>query len=508
MATAAQAAREFVNGPLLLEAALRLLGLFPLPVLCEALSNARPEDAESMVEALERLARVDAVRANFFASDSVAFLREGAGSNDARIRGLVAKLLAQLAQSGEAGAAQLVSAGFLGTCERLLFDSETGTAEAAAAAVRHVAQQPSLEQAIFGAGDGGDIGTAGRFLAQLHSIPDVDRMRVLHLFVELGRTSAEAFAALEARGAFKEVLNAFLTDDLLLKLNAVELMDALGSFAAGQELLSREGVPERLASDLTDAMCDSSVRICVTRLLGFVLRRAPAVIPSLLPNREAPLPQALAELLGSRDPADRLCALSTWANIMAQPGGLAFFLRWPELLQEILSLAASPQNEICKGAMGAWEAVLEERPPPAGGGAPAGSAPAATAAEADAQLWGIAERRLVPLVLKNLTGKPFPDVRAYTWRLMASLARSRVAAQATLPAKEVRDLLLDFTSEGELDARRAKYEFVAALVRHHSAWMSNFLDEHVESILQEYARQGPHWVPREAAALVADRTAN
>lgn len=73
------------------------------------------------------------------------------------------------------------------------------------------------------------------------------------------------------------------------------------------------------------------------------------------------------------------------------------------------------------------------------------------------------EERLLPLVLKNLVGKPFPDVRFHVWHLLALIVRSRSAAYKMVPSAEMRDLLLDFTSETGAEARIAKHTFVVAL---------------------------------------------
>merc|ERR1712048_1387104 len=102
--------------------------------------------------------------------------------------------------------------------------------------------------------------------------------------------------------------------------------------------------------------------------------------------------------------------------------------------------------------------------PPAGTGGITGDDVAPEVA-----LWILAEQRLVPMVLNNIKGKPFPDVRIICWQLLAVLVKSRAAAQRVLPAEEIRELLLDFTSEGNSNARIAKHEFVVSLVQHQAA---------------------------------------
>mmetsp|Transcript_97715 Transcript_97715/g.174075 ORF Transcript_97715/g.174075 Transcript_97715/m.174075 type:complete len:498 (-) Transcript_97715:50-1543(-) len=494
MATAAAAAREFVSGPRVIQGAQQLLSRFSLESLCEALANARQEDAEPLILALEGLTDFDEVRPKFLDDGVKTFLGQGASAADPRLRAMVAKLLAQVVgKGGEAAVASVLNAGILSLCEPLLVDEETGVAENAARAVQCAVQWPAGREALLGTQPGDGSSMAEQLQNRLPQLPEVQRIRALSLFVELGRSS-ECFAVLENRGAYQKVLDAFLTDDLLLKLNAVELMDALSSYDAGQAFLGRAGLPEQLARELADPYCEPSIRLCVTRLLGLVLRRTPSTASVLLPGREAPFPLSVAGLMDSRDQSEKLCALNAWVDASTGLEGLTFFLRWTPLLQDIVSMTSSTQNEVAKGAMAAWAAVLEERPPAA----------AATAAGPEAEIWEIAEQRVLPLVLKNLTGKPFPDVRPHTWHLLAVLVRSQKAAQQAMPAQELRDLLLNFQSEQSADARIEKHKLVQTLMTEHRQFLGNFLNEEVYTLLTDYVQQGPYWVPRGAATAVGD----
>eukprot|EP00747_Dinoflagellata_sp_TGD_P087322 gnl/TRDRNA2_/TRDRNA2_163591_c0_seq2.p1 gnl/TRDRNA2_/TRDRNA2_163591_c0~~gnl/TRDRNA2_/TRDRNA2_163591_c0_seq2.p1 ORF type:complete len:515 (+),score=86.91 gnl/TRDRNA2_/TRDRNA2_163591_c0_seq2:49-1545(+) len=498
MSAVASAARDFASGPQVVEAARRLLDAHPLPSLCEALINAQPNDADCLLDAIERLAEFEEVRAAFLGQEVLlGFLREGAARPEPRVRGLVAKILARQAQLGdEASVERLAASGLLDACELLLLGEETGVAESAASAILSSCRHPAGLRAVVGSDASACI--VSRLLGRLdgqagaQKASDIVAIRLLHLFVDLGRSSDEIFAALEARGCFKRVLAAFLTDDILLKLNAVELMDSFGSYKAGQDLLCREGVPEHLARDLINPI-DDSIQLCVTRLLGCVLRRAPDKLSALLPSRDAPLAQAIGSFLASRDVSQKLCALGAWANISAHPAGVAFFVQWPELMQAIAAMVASPLHEVCKGAMAAWAAVL-------GGEGEASKSDVAG-------IWAMAQQKVLPLVLKNLASKPFPDVRGHVWRLLAILVQPTQAAQTILVSEEIRDTLLDFTSETEYDARIAKHEFVQQLVKLHGSWIGSFLDEKVEEMLQEYSKQGACWRPNEATLIVGDGTA-
>ncbi|CAK9070433.1 unnamed protein product [Durusdinium trenchii] len=469
MALPVTAAKDFISGPRVAQAARKLLDSCPLPQLCEALATASAEDAEPLVSALEGLSEIEEVRALFLGDGVADFLTRGASATEPRLRLTVAKLLAHLASGGEASVGRLLDAGLFNLCEPLLLDEETGVAETAAKAVRAgVAVPPGQQALVASSGSLTEV-----LLRRLPELPDVQRIRVLALFVQLGRV-AEIFPLLEQQGAFEKVLGSFLTDDLLLKLNAVELMDALGSYELGQEFLARSNVPQKLEADLLDPYCDGSVRLCVTRLLGFIAGRSAAAAEQLLRSHEAPFPQSIAGLLDSRDVAARLCAIHAWATAMLQTKGLGFFLRWKPMLQEMVSLISATQNEIAKGAMDAWAIVLEVRAPED---------------QDAAELWGMAESLAEP-VLKNLTNKPFPDVRPHTWQLLSVLCRSRKAAQQALQSPELRNLLLNFQSEASTDARHAKHNLVKTLVDCHAQWIGGLLDSEVMDLMLQFAEQG------------------
>uniref|UniRef100_A0A7S1ALY8 26S proteasome non-ATPase regulatory subunit 5 n=1 Tax=Noctiluca scintillans TaxID=2966 RepID=A0A7S1ALY8_NOCSC len=482
MTSVADAARYFLSGPQVPEAARLLLSSHSLVALCEALSSAPAADFEPLVETLECLANFQEVHAELLKPDIVRFLLEGSGSPAARIRRLVARVLMGLSCT-EASVEGLARAGLFDACERLLLDEETDTAETAMQALRGAVSFPAGRDFVLG----GDANLVTRLRQNAQTVGDVQRIRILALGVELGRASAEAFTALETAGAFKDVLDAFITDDILLKLNAVELMEALGSYPAGQKFVSQQGVPERLARELTDPLNDDSVRLCVTQLLGRVLLRTPDLASTLLSGRDTPLAQAVASALDSRDVAFRLCGLNTWADISTSPGGLAFFLQWPTVIEKVVAYVSSATHETCMGATAAWTSVLRPLQP-------------------EGAVWDVAEKEVLPVALRNIVNKPFSDVRAQTWLLLSVLVKSRRAAQVILVSDAMRENMMDFSSETNHHAKIAKHEFITSLTKWHAGWIGAFLDDKVELLLQEYAKQGPNWQPFDAVPIVGKGT--
>merc|ERR1712032_883739 len=157
--------------------------------------------------------------------------------------------------------------------------------------------------------------------------------------------------------------------------------DSLGSYQAGQQLLGQQGIPEKLVQDLSDPCCDPSVRLCVTRLLGFVLVRVPAAVGTLLPNRQSALAQSVVGYLESRDVSERLCGIITFGNISTYSQGLSLFLQWPEVLDIVISMVSSAQADICKNAIATWAMLLNTRSLPTEG----------AAQDLDLQCWRLAQ---------------------------------------------------------------------------------------------------------------------
>jgi len=481
------AATEFVRGPQVVEAARALLERAPVPELCNALKTSATQDSEILIDAIEKVTVFEEVRASLLCPEIFALALQGASSPDGRVRRLVASLVSVLCEKEDA-LSQLAEGGVLSAAGTLLTDADLSVGEKAKVVLQRAVRCPAGLDVCFKGGDSG-TGIVGGLQSLVPNANDEIKFRILSLYVGLGSASNEAFALLEERGCYDQVLAAFFTDDLLLKLNTVQLVEELASYEAGQGFVGRKGVPNLLEKELVEAF-DDSIKLCVVRLLGIVVGKNPAAMTALLPSTSAPLAQAVAELLAKRDLTQRLCGLNAWIDIGAHSEGIGFLLGWSENLELVTDFVGSPQNEVFKASSAGWCDVLRHGP----GIDPDGP---------QAKLWRHADEKLVPLVLKNLVGKPFPDSRAMTWRLLATLVlHSKAVAISILGSDEVREILLDFSSEQNWEARVAKYEFVAALCKAQGEWLGHFLEEAVVKIIRDWDKNGPSYIPWEAAAAV------
>ena len=73
-----------------------------------------------------------------------------------------------------------------------------------------------------------------------------------------------------------------------------------------------------------------------------------------------------------------------------------------------------------------------------------------------------------------------------------------------MATEDICDLLLDFTSESAYDARIAKHECVQTLWVNHGVLLVDVLSEEEVDCLQDYAAQGPCFVPN-LATMEIDR---
>lgn len=492
MTAVVPAATEFVRGPQVLEAARVLLERAPIPALCNALLTSATQDTEILIDAIEKVTVFEEIRMSLLCPEIFALAQQGVSSPDSRVRRLVASLVSVLAEKEEA-LIQLAEGGVLSAADQLIIDSDLSVAEKAKMVLQRAIRCPTGYDACFRGGDSG-TGIVGKLQILLPTAGDEVKFRILSLFVALGRESNDGFALLEERGCYDQVLGAFFTDDLLLKLNTVQLVEELASYPAGQGFVGRKGVPNLLEKELVEAF-DDSIKLCVVRLLGIVVSRNPGAMAVLLPGTNAPLAQAVSELMGKKDISQTLCGLNAWTDIGAHPEGLAFLMSWMEPLELATNFLGSPQNEVFKAASVGWNDVLRCGP----GTDPDGP---------QAKVWLYADEKIVPLVLRNLSGKPFPDARSVTWRLLGTLVlHSKAVAISILGADEIREILLDFGSEENWEARVAKYEFVDALCKAQGEWLGHFLDEHVVKIIREWEKHGPSFIPWDAAAAV-DRAAS
>eukprot|EP00921_Rhytidocystis_pertsovi_P009182 GHVQ01014774.1.p1 GENE.GHVQ01014774.1~~GHVQ01014774.1.p1 ORF type:complete len:377 (+),score=45.31 GHVQ01014774.1:762-1892(+) len=323
----------------------------------------------------------------------------------------------------------------------------------------------------------------------LHSSEDMEvKVRVFQLFVSLGAVSERAFEYFEER-IFKLLLSAYFSDDLLVKLNVVELINQLGQTPKGVEMLSREDMPRKLVRDLSpDALLDDAGRVCVLNVISNILRMNPTLVEDLV-KQNGTIMNTLEEFLicprtHTNFIALRRSGLYSWGNICSTPQGLKAIESRPDLTALAAeSLAdSSCETSVPVASMCAWTSVLSSH--------------------------RVVEDEVVLKVLSVILRQPFNDIRVHGYELLTALMMFPFAARRLCLSKDHVRLLTDFLSENDIHSKYAKHTLVKTIVSRHREWLTTEIDTDVLRDLDAFAAGGPFFVPLGASATVDKQAAS
>eukprot|EP00397_Hematodinium_sp_SG-2012_P029880 GEMP01031603.1.p1 GENE.GEMP01031603.1~~GEMP01031603.1.p1 ORF type:complete len:433 (+),score=92.89 GEMP01031603.1:24-1322(+) len=293
---------------------------------------------------------------------------------------------------------------------------------------------------------------------------DEVRFRVLQLCLDAAKQGAVVDEAMQW------VLDECFTTDVLLKLNAVELLAQFGVFPAGIEFLERSQATRKLEAEL-DACFDLTLEVTIVRLLILLSRKDGSAHAALQPRLVAYQTQGQIQ---------RLTSLFGFGHLVG--AGWDTCLDWPWVEGAKKELTAT-NDEVAKEAMSAWIAAIP------------------TIARCRPALL----HEVMLEVLKTIP-KPFAELRAFAWQLLEHIMNSGVKdVQAKiLCSQEIRDNLLDFQKETTYDAKVAKHGFVKSVAA--LSWLGDFLTPELEQVLSAYAKGGPFYSPINSTVDVAKRT--
>ena len=298
---------------------------------------------------------------------------------------------------------------------------------------------------------------------------DEVRMRIIEAVLIGSESSAEFFETVKA-DFISQIIRTFLGDDLLLKLNALELLERLGSFPSGKAFISHDSECMRvLEAELTDPDLKGSVALVMASVGRVDSARLWPTILGLIQSSQSEI------LLG----------LKSLTAIVAYPGGREKAKQDAVLVERLLlKIMDSSNEEVLKVVCDALGQVA--------GVIPIG--------------------HLIPKTCSLLLSKPFPEVRAHNWRavtrMLYVMSAEQVAEVLLITNSPVMKLLNDFVSEAAYDSRVAKWEFVKALMGDahlDRSVISTALGPQLTIRLSEYARGGFAWAPAQQAAVVVER---
>merc|ERR1712054_120436 len=153
-------------------------------------------------------------------------------------------------------------------------------------------------------------------------------------------------------------------------------------------------------------MCDEIGRLQIAQVIANTAMRNPSLIPLVLAGPQAPFVTVLETLLESKHEHERTQAFACWSALARRAVGWDFFMdTCPRATAVVTEALDTSSVYIVKGAMLAWAVLLEE-----------GDA-LTEAARTHLRL------QVIPRVAKQLSAKPFKEVRPATWSLLGLICR-------------------------------------------------------------------------------------
>eukprot|EP00922_Rhytidocystis_sp_ex-Travisia-forbesii_P010859 GHVS01015901.1.p1 GENE.GHVS01015901.1~~GHVS01015901.1.p1 ORF type:complete len:411 (-),score=24.37 GHVS01015901.1:30-1262(-) len=323
------------------------------------------------------------------------------------------------------------------------------------------------------------------------------KLRLLHSLVALGATSQRAFSRCEKR-TFKHLVELYFSDDLLVKLNVIEIIREMGqSSFLGIEYLIKERVPQQFVKDISaESLLDTDARLGIVGLLVSIIQAAPALATELITACDGALPGCIEEFLlcpkASPDAeAMHLSGINSWGGICCCQEGLHALLKYGNLRSHIYEAVESTNNSISCAAMRAWTSVVSGNPKEMLPG----------------EIVTALESSVVPRVLDILVRRPFVASREACYTLMTAMIEFDFAARALVKSANCLRVLLDCRSEDESPSMYAKHEMVKALLSRHSTWLRDVVDTCAVNSLEQYVKGGPFYTPQVVTADVDKQAA-
>ncbi|PFH33954.1 hypothetical protein BESB_071060 [Besnoitia besnoiti] len=439
--------------------------------------NEESEELQLVVKALQKCLAYDGVLESIVREPHLRpVLLESAESGSALLRRLLAQQIFKLTGQARTGVLLAAEAGLYQLLPGLLRDPDVGVASDASKVILASLDGP----------EGVQLFTSEAFWQALTAAAASDnemvKIRVLALFVEAGRKSEELFNSLLARGAFAQLLNAFMTDDLLLKISLISLIEQLASYPRGANYIATSSIPLRLVGELADECLDDTSMVSLVYVIAEVIKQQPQLASEMFAASNGLLPRTLEGLLSvsgatPQEKNELCCAIAAWGSIAGSaPGYAAVSKAVPEFAAE-MTAHFSGETEVANLAMDAWTNVLNALSDPLG--------PEMT------DFMG----PLVEAALKTHLSRPFGESRVHSYPLLRALCRWKPAVRALFASEELRRTLVDPFSEEASDAKYAKNAFLKKLVADHTEWLAALIDEGYLSKLKTFADAGPFYVP-------------
>lgn len=318
---------------------------------------------------------------------------------------------------------------------------------------------------------------------------DVIRFRVYELIVIIQALSDRALECCKRSGVLEKLTKELDGDDVLLRLNCLELLTQMAdSGKNGLMFVDEGGIVTRLNNMLLSAEADPLMSLMlpsIIRFFGYLAQSRPTEVtqqyPAFLLN--------VFSFLTADDPALKLIAIQTIGAVSYSEAGLRVVFdnqaHNDEIMKILCSNIKSSQADIKSRSLEALSSIFYSA-----------NVPSDDLSEVTRSLFtAMASNPLQVLV--DISKQPFQDVHCAVLRVFKSLAKYKWAQQDMTTSPGFLEYLMDRTTETDKAGKEQKYEFIVELVR--SPFSKEVFKKPFHLRLREYEREGPFYVRAQAA---------
>jgi hypothetical protein len=444
--------------------------------ICMSLTKIKdPQILDSIVRLLENVTRFKSLSVRLLRPEFLPFLTEAVKSPSERLRVLVVQTFSFAELADLLNSWELVMSVFR--------DEDTGVSERMGKILLGVYSKSGVSS-----------GLPEKLLQYYgcHSeMNEVDQFRFLWLLVEMGKLNPDSFDLF--RSSFDSVTKSFLeSDDVLLKLSSLGLIEGLASFDAGRRYLAASNLLPALANELSHPDVDSTTVISLVLTLAGVVSvmgdDSHQSVWSVLDSPSSPFQNIITRFAISPLSAERMCAfkaiatLATGADTSRVIKG--FLDRNWRTMQEIQRAMVDTDVEVINTAIDTVFMIVKhwERNP---------FMESASSQES-----------LVNTILTTFNRHPFTDCRCLVYALVSVMVTKEELTESAFgqlfsSTSSVRKSIVDFQiGEANFEARKAKWNLVKAIMESAERTdLQRFLSREEIQNLTSLAENGPTWNP-------------
>ncbi|KAH8584590.1 26S proteasome regulatory complex [Cryptosporidium sp. chipmunk genotype I] len=489
----------FLASPLCQESYSELSNVISVVGLLELLLNSNSMDDITLVtEVLKRLTILGVLDdAIFDISNAKEMLEKGSRSQIECIRLLVAFILNSLSMN-EVKCKKACEKGFYSVLGLLLRDINISIGESASKTIKFISK--SNPEYVY------DQDLINKLLENFKSLKDETRLRIIDTYISIGSASEELFNKCQEKGEFYSLaLKEYFTEDILLKLVSMKLLEDLGEYSWGVKFIINNSTPELLIDDLNNPMFDDEIKMSIMYLLSKMANSNPELSQKILTMSGNSLVKTFKEFMGSynsiscsEDHLKSVCAINCWGLFASSLISFQNLMNvWEESFQIMLKLVSNSKSEISLSSLNSWVTFFESKD----------IKEKLNQVNTSFGLKQSIETHLLPLVISDIISKPFPENRTLIYRILTlMIPHFSNITSSLISNNKIRDLLLNPNSDSNKDILYIKYDLVKQMVKYDQNAINSIPDPNFSSSLQEYVKIGPFYKSHSSEMQIQDLT--